>query len=136
MLPQPQIEFKASDAVHVWLGTDFRGDTYRVSRKFGDRHGVAALNDSLIDYQEIRFGSGFSWNIRPLLEFNGEAGWMVARTFKYGNTGYHSSGSGAPYVGLNIRFLFQLVKDTRPIPQQIRSMQYEFPALQQFFKIP
>jgi hypothetical protein len=136
MLPKPQIEYKASDVLHVWIGTDFRGDTYRVSRTFGDRNGNPALNDALLSYQEIRVGTGFSWNIKPLLEFNGEAGWMVDRSFKFGDTGVHSGGNGAPYVGLNIRFLFQLVKDSRPIPAQIRSMQYEFPALQQFFKLP
>jgi len=136
MLPTPQIEYKANDYLHVWVGADFRGNTYRVSRRFGAEHNDPRLNDALVDYQEMRFGSGFSWNIRPLIELNGQAGYLFNRSFDYHDIGIHSSGQGAPYISLNVRVLLQLVRDKRSIRAQIRSMQYKLDFLQNFFKIP
>jgi hypothetical protein len=136
MLPTPQIEYRAGKPLHLFVGADFRGDTYRVSNKFGSRKNVQTLNNALVNYQEIRLGAGFSWNIRPLIALQGTTGWMFDREFDYFNTGHHSSGRGAPYVGLNLKALWQLKKDARPIPAQLRSMQYEFPTLQKYFKMP
>jgi hypothetical protein len=132
MLPQPQIEYRARPNLHLSLGADFRGDTFRVSRSFGDRNGVQSLNNALVNYQEIRVGAGFSWNIKPLIALQGNAGWMFEREFDYHNAGYHSSGHGAPYVGLTLKTLWQIKADKRPIPAQIRSMQVEFPFIQRF----
>jgi hypothetical protein len=137
MLPKPQIEYKANDWVHTWLGADFRGDSYRVASNFGDVRGLPTLNNALVDYQEVRVGSGFSWNIKPLLELNAEAGWMVERSMNYHTSNIRmSSDTGAPYVGINIRVLFQLSKDLRPVKDQIDEMQYQFPGLLRFFKVP
>jgi len=137
MLPKPQIEYKANDWVHTWVGADFRGNSYRVSSNFGDTKGLPALNNALVDYQEVRVGTGFSWNIKPLLELNGEVGWMLERSMNYHTSNVRmSSSSGAPYVGLNVRVLFQLVKDARPVKDQIDAMQYQFPSLLRFFKVP
>lgn len=137
MLPKPIVEYKANDWVHTWAGADFRGNTYRLSGQFGNSQGLSALNNALVDYQEVRVGTGFSWNIKPLLELNGEAGWMVDRSFNYHTSSARSStNSGAPYVGINVRVLFQLIKDARPIKDQIDSMGYQFPGLLRFFKVP
>jgi len=137
MLPKPQIEYKANDWVHTWVGADFRGDSYRVSSNFGDSKGLPALNNALVDYQEVRVGTGLSWNIKPLLELNGEAGWMLQRSLNYHTSSVRmSSSTGAPYIGVNIRILFQLIKDARPIKDQIDAMQYQFPGLLRFFKVP
>ncbi len=137
MLPTPQIEYKANDYVHLWIGSDFRGDSYRVAGDFGNVRGMPALNNALVDYQELRVGTGFSWNIRPLIELNGEAGWLVDRSFNYHDSGVRTSSSGgAPYVSLNVRALFQVVPDKRPIKEQIRTMQDQFPGFLRFFKVP
>lgn len=136
MLPTPQIEYKVNDYVHTWVGADFRGDTFRVARNFGTVHGNPSFNGTVVDYQEIRVGTGVSWNIRPLIEINAEAGFMADRSFDYWPQGVHSNGRGAPYISLNLRALFQVVPDKRPIKDQIRSMQYEFPFLRQFFRLP
>jgi len=137
MLPKPQIEFKANDWVHTWLGADFRGNSYRVSSSFGDTKGLPALNNALVDYQEVRVGTGISWNIKPLLELNAEAGWMLERSMNYHTSSVRmTSGTGAPYVGINVRILFRLIKDARPIKDQIDAMQYQFPGLLRFFKVP
>ncbi len=136
LLPTPQIEYKAAPALHLSIGADFRGDTFRVGDRFGSHHGDASLNNALVDYRETRIGAGFSWNIQPLLELNGQAGYLVERQFDYHNNGLHASGRGAPYVGLNLRYLFQIRKDERSIPQQVRAMQVAFPQLRSFIKLP
>jgi hypothetical protein len=134
MLPTPQIEYRAADALHLSVGADFRGDTYRVSSHFGHDRNDARLDNGLVDYQEMRVGAFFSWNVFPLIELNGQAGWIMNRTFDYHEVGLHSTGQGTPYVLLNLRALFQLKRDRRPIKAQIRSMQYRFPILQRFFQ--
>ena len=82
MLPEPQIEYKARDDLHfLWEG-DLEGDTFRVSSDFGTRRGDPTLNNALVDYQELRAGVGFSWNIRPLIELNFQTGgYMLDRAF-------------------------------------------------------
>ncbi len=136
LLPTPQVEYKLRDDLHVWAGGDFRGDTYRVSRHFGDDRGNPALNHALLDYEEIRMGTGVSWNIRPLVELNGEIGYMMDRQFDYFNNAVSARGHSAPYVNVSLHILFQLLKDSRPMNEQIRSMQIKFPSFQRLFKIP
>lgn len=136
MLPTPQIEYKVNDSLHTWVGADFRGETYRVSGHFGTEHGNPSLNHALVDYQEIREGIGLSWNIKPLLEFNSEVGFLHDRSFNFHNNGNRSSGATVPYISLNLRWLFQVIKDDRPMNQQIRAMQIEFPSLTTLFKLP
>ncbi len=136
MLPSPAIEYKANEWLHTWVGADFIGNTFRVARNFGDVHNQTSLNGTLVDYQEIRVGTGLSWNIKPLIELNAETGYMAQRQFNFHDADIKSMGRGAPYISLNLRILFQLVKDERPMETQVRAMQVEFPALQQFLKVP
>jgi hypothetical protein len=134
ILPEPMIEYKASDVVHLSLAADFKGDTYRMGHRFGDERNNPSLNRALLTYQEVRVGPAFSWNVRPLMELKGQAGYMLDRTFDYHNNGIHGSSRPAPFVRLSLRMLFQLVKDTRPVNVQMRAMQYEFPVFNRFFK--
>ena len=50
--------------------------------------------------------------IKPLIELNGEVGYMMDREFAYVN-GPTARGSSAPYINLSLHILFQLMKDTR-----------------------
>ncbi len=135
LLPEPIVEYKANDVLHLSVGADFRGETYRLSNRFGSDRGAPELNRALLDYQEIRVGPGFSWNIKPLMEFNGQAGYMLDRSFSFNNNDLRGSSDPVPFVRLNLRILFQIVRDTRPISSQVRAMQYEFPGLSRFFKV-
>jgi hypothetical protein len=129
LLPRPQIEYKAAPALHLWAGTDFRGDTFRLNDHFGTDHGDTRLNRAVIDYQEIRAGTGFSWNIKPLLELNGEVGYMLDRQFNYHTSQVRSSSGKVPYISINLRYLFQIVKDDRSMKAQIQDLENELPWL-------
>jgi len=95
-LPQPDIEYVARPNLTLTLGADVRGDTYRVGPHFGDARGVPALNNALVDYQEVRLGPGFSWNVKPTIEMNFMAGYIAGRQFDYFNRGPKLNGSSAP----------------------------------------
>lgn len=127
MMPEPQIEYRAREDLHVFVGGDFRGDTYRVSRDFGTRRGRPALNQALVDYQEIRAGAGFSWNIKPLLELNAQAGYVMDRAFDYHENGILLASDPSPYASVNVQFLFEVGAPEESLETQGR--QFEIPNL-------
>lgn len=117
-LPQPDIEYKARPDLTMTFGADVRGDSYRVGPHFGDSKGAPGLNNALVDYQEVRVGPGFSWNIRPLIEINFMAGYMTGRQYNFHNDGPKLNGSGAPFVNLMVHALFKMPGEEQYIPQR------------------
>jgi hypothetical protein len=136
LLPYPQIEYRAAKALHLWVGSELIGDSYRVSGRFGSEKGDPSLNHALVDYQEIHVGTGFSWNILPLLEFNMEAGYLLDREFNYHNNDLRSTSGKAPYGGVQLRYLFQISKDPRPMRQQMEEMGNDYPWMRRFIRLP
>jgi len=127
LMPRPQVEYKVSDTVNIWAGSDFRGDTYRVGHRFGTERGAPALNSALVDYQEIRAGAGLSWRIRPLLELNVEGGMLLDREFNFHKQEIRSTSGKAPYGSIRLRYLFQIHEDKRTIPEQLHALEQELP---------
>ena len=119
-LPAPDIEYSARPDLTLTFGADVRGETYRVGPHFGDTRGAPALNSALVDYQELRVGPGFSWNVKPFIEINCMAGYMVGRQYDFYNNGPKLNGSGAPFVSLGVHALFKLPGEALNIPQQSR----------------
>jgi hypothetical protein len=117
-MPQPQIEYRARPDLHLFAGADFRGNSYRVSKDFGTDRGNRAFNDALVDYQEIRVGPGFSWNVKPLIELNFQTGYMLGREFDYHNNGLVLRSGKAPFVNLAIHVLLKLPGEEERIPQR------------------
>jgi len=127
LMPRPQVEYKVTDTFSLSAGSDFRGDTFRVGDHFGTDRNNSKLNGTLVDYQEVRAGAGFSWHILPLLELNGEAGMLVDREFNYHQQNVRSTSGKAPYVSMTLHCLFQVQKDKRTIPEQMHALETEFP---------
>ena len=119
-LPTPDVEYMVLPNLTVLLGGDIRGDSYRVGPHFGSDRGAPALNNALMDYQEIRVGPGLSWNIFPTVEVNMMAGYMVGRQFNYYNGGPTLNGSGSPFVNVSLHALFKLPGEPLIIPQSNR----------------
>jgi hypothetical protein len=82
----------------------------------------------LVDYQELRAGAGFSWNIKPLLELNFQAGYMMDRAFNYHNNGVLLSSDPSPYVSINVQALFEIWKDHAE-ELETKNNQFEIPDL-------
>ncbi len=129
MLPEPQIEYKARDDLHVFVGGDFRGDTFRVAPNFGTKRGNPAMDNALVDYQELRAGAGFSWNIKPLMEINFHAGYMMDRAFNYHNNDVLLASDPSPYVTINFQMLFEVWKD-HEAELETKGKQFEVPDLE------
>ncbi len=119
-MPSPSIEYVARPDLTLTFGADVRGDTYRVGPHFGSARSRPELNSALVDYQEVRVGPGFSWNIRPTIEVNMMAGYMVGRQFDFHNNAVKLNGSGAPFATLAVHALFKLPGERLSIPQSNR----------------
>ncbi len=117
-MPTPDIEYYARPDLTLTLGGDFRGESYRVGPHFGDSVGQPGLNSSLVDYQEIRMGPGFSWNVRPLIEINFMAGYMLGRQYDFHAQGVVMNGSGGPFVSIAVHALFKFPGEPLVIPQR------------------
>jgi len=117
-MPTPDIEYYARPDLTLTLGGDFRGESYRVGPHFGDSNGHPGLNSALVDYQEIRIGPGFSWNVRPLIEINFMAGYMVGRQYDFHPEGVVLNGSGSPFVSVAVHALFKFPGEPLVIPQR------------------
>jgi len=117
-MPTPDIEYYARPDLTLTLGGDFRGESYRVGPHFGNSVGQPGLNSALVDYQEVRIGPGFSWNVRPLIEINLMAGYMEGRQYDFHNGGVVLRGSGSPFVSLAVHALFKFPGEPLVIPQR------------------
>ena len=107
LFPQPHIEYKARDDLHLFVGGDFKGDSFRTAHNFGTLRGNPALDNTLVDYEEIRVGAGASWNVRPFVELNMDAGYMVTRQFDFHEAGVTLNSDPAPYAEINVNILFE-----------------------------
>jgi len=119
-MPTPAVEYLARPNLTLTMGADIRGDAYRVGPQFGNNRGRPALNNALVEYQEVRVGPGFSWNVKPTIEVNFMAGYMAGRSFDFFADGPKLNGSGAPFVSLAVHALFKLPGESLQIPQRSR----------------
>jgi len=136
LMPYPQIEYRAAEALHLWVGMELFGDSYRVSSRFGSDRGIPSLDRALVDYQEVRVGSGFSWNILPLLAVEMEAGYLLDREINFHNNNLRSSSGKAAFGAISLRYLFQISKDDRSIHKQMQDLGNDYPWMRQFMRIP
>jgi hypothetical protein len=118
-MPTPDVEYYARPDLTLTLGADLRGESYRAGPHFGDNIGRPSLNNALVDYQEVRVGPGFSWNVRPFVEVNFMTGYIVNRQFNFHNNGGPTlNSSGAPFVSIAVHALFKLPGKNLEIPQR------------------
>jgi hypothetical protein len=117
-MPTPDIEYYARPDLTLTMGGDFRGESYRVGPQFGGSVGHPELNSALVDYQEIRIGPRFFWNVRPLIEINCMAGYMEGRQYDFHNNGIVLNGSGGPFVSIAVHALFKFPGSPLVIPQR------------------
>lgn len=98
IMPSPRLEYEFNKSVTLFVGGDFKGGTYRVDSQFGDSHENVDLNNAIVDYTEIRVGSGASWKISSNFKLDIEAGYMAYREFDFHRADVQfKTDSGAPY---------------------------------------
>ena len=121
---------RARDDLHVFVGGDFLGESYRTSKTFGTDRGQPTLNHALVDYEEIRVGPGASWNILPLLEMKSlKAGlYGLSLAFDYHEVGPVLTSHPAPFVSINFQALFEVGSHDENL-LDTKSPQFQFPVL-------
>ena len=87
ILPRPRLEYEMNKTVTLYAGGDFKIGTYRTSGNFGDAHGYSKLNNSILDYTEIRVGAGASIKAGSMFKVDMETGCMTYREFDYPRAG-------------------------------------------------
>ena len=107
VLPSPRLEFAYSKTLTLFAGGDFKGATYRVDENFGTSHGKPALNDAIVEYDEVRVGGGAVWKASHDLTLEAEGGYMPFREFNFhrAETRFRTE-NGAPYGQLSLHGKF------------------------------
>jgi hypothetical protein len=101
-LPRPRIEYTVRNNLVVYGVADGRGGAFRLAEDFGQTHGRADLDDSIVEYREIRVGAGVRFPIFKRISTSLEGGWMVDRRFKFDDQNLQYNGDGAPYCHLGL----------------------------------
>jgi hypothetical protein len=95
-LPEPRVEYAASETLRLFAGAGMRGGTFRVAEDFGRRRGRAQLDNQDVDFREITLGAGARWEFSRTLSAGVTLGWMLDRRFEYENRDLLLNGDGAP----------------------------------------
>ncbi|MCX6900752.1 MAG: DUF6268 family outer membrane beta-barrel protein [Verrucomicrobia bacterium] len=108
LFPEPRLEYDLNKQWQLYLGGRILGGTYRLAEDFGDSHSAdRRLNDTTLDFLEVRVGPGVSWKILPNLTIEAEAGCMVYREFEFNDPHmFIRSNRPAPYAQISCHASF------------------------------
>lgn len=105
--PKPVVEYRLTDSLTLHVGGEFSENAYRVNGNFGRIRGVNQLDNAIIQFDEIRVGTGVTWKINKVLSFDLEAGAVPYRRFDYNRADYKTvSTNTAPYVAVDLSASF------------------------------
>lgn len=103
-LPNPRLEYEMSDRWSTFVGFEWRGGTYRVSRNIVAAGGLPGTDNSTLTYRDLRVGGGFrfTWDEEEENYVTVSAGYSLNRRIKYDRGGQSLRAGGAPYVRLSL----------------------------------
>jgi len=88
ILPDPQIEYELNRDVMLHVGASLKNGSYRVNDDFGSNRGIPKLNNSILDYTEIRAAAGVSWKVSRAVSVDLESGCVPYRKFDFSRADY------------------------------------------------
>ena len=106
IMPRPRVEFQASDDLLLFAGGEWRQVAYRVARDLGTKTGNVALNNSMLDYREMRIGGGLNYSLSRAVNLSLEGGYAIERRFHYYSPKVQLTDNGAGYVAASINGRF------------------------------
>jgi hypothetical protein len=80
--PNPRVEFDLNEQLTLFCGADLHYGTYHVNEVHGMVHGKN-LDDSIVDYSEMRGGVGLKWKVARSIGLELQGGSMVHREFDF-----------------------------------------------------
>lgn len=98
ILPKPRVEYELLKSTTLYVGGEMKGGSYMVNGQFGNSHGRGNLNQTVVEYSEVRVGGGVSWKATPFLTLEAETGASAYREYNFSraHTKFKSD-EAAPY---------------------------------------
>lgn len=106
IFPRPRLEYRIDETLTVHAGADLRGGTYMVREDFGDSFGERRLNETPVDYSEVRVNMGLQYRVHPAVSLVFEGGYMVFRRFEFHEEDLTLRTDPAPYGSLGLQAKF------------------------------
>ena len=104
--PNPRLEYDVTEKLQAYLGVGILAGTYVVSDHYGSDRGLPQLNRATLDYTEVRLGPGFSWKARPDLTLEGEAGYVLHRSWDFFDQNINPNSGPLPSLQLAVHARF------------------------------
>ncbi len=106
MLPRPQIQYRPTEDLMLFIGGELTGGAYHLNAKYGRDHGLPAMDDQIASYREIRVGAGARWGGPKGFYASLDGGWMIDRRFVLDDVHLQFNGDGALYVQLALGYRY------------------------------
>ncbi len=107
ILPDPQIDYELNRNMTLHVGASLKNGSYRVSGDFGTARGLRQLNNSIVDFTEIRAGAGVTWKVARSVSLDLESGCVPYRKFDYSRADYKVTAFDvAPFAQLSFSAKF------------------------------
>ncbi|HEY0967540.1 MAG TPA: DUF6268 family outer membrane beta-barrel protein [Opitutaceae bacterium] len=104
--PRTAVSYQASKALTYSVGIRFEGGNYRITESPLPTLGGARLNDTYLDFTEIRVGAGASLALTETMKLELEAGVMTDRKFDYFDRDFTLNGDAGAFVSLSLNGRF------------------------------
>jgi hypothetical protein len=101
VFPEPRFSYTPNDSVEFYLDGQYAGGTYRNGPTIDSR-----TDNALLEYTEIRIGTGVSYTAAKGVSIEATAGWTFQREFNYFRNGPDFKTSGSPYIRLETTIHF------------------------------
>jgi hypothetical protein len=107
ILPDPQIDYELNRNVTLHVGASLKNGSYRVDKDFGKDRGIPKLDNSILDYTEIRAAAGVSWKVSRAVSLDLESGCVPYRKFDFSRADYKVTAFDvAPFAELSFTAKF------------------------------
>ena len=107
ILPDPQIDYELNRTVTLHVGASLKNGSYRVDNDFGKDRSLPKLDNSILDYTEIRAAAGVSWKVSRAVSVDLESGCVPYRKFDYSRVDYKVTAfDAAPFAELTLSTKF------------------------------
>lgn len=93
VLPEPRLEYTASDRLLLWAGSEFTGGSYKMDSDGGDR-----FSGTVVEYYEIRVGAGATLVALKGWSLKVAAGYALERKFDFYRANESYVADPAPYI--------------------------------------
>ncbi len=104
--PRTDVTWQVNEALAYSLGVRIEGGTFRVTDSPLFAPGAVRLDNTYLDFTEIRVGAGVSLALNETMKLELEAGFMADRKFDYYDRDYRLNSDAGGFVSLSLNGRF------------------------------